>query len=657
MKLIKNALWIVSLFHFLIAVGQYETKFGQLTIDEKEFTNYEKDTTAYAVYLYEKGENFFEIRGNYVWLIKKYRAKIKVVDNQGISVANIAIPYYHSDNGKESVEGIRAITHNGTVKHSLRQQDVFDTDVTERWSEKRFTFPAVQEGSILEYMYEIKSPFFFNLNGWKFQEDIPKVYTEYNAKIPGNYRYNRTLIGELSLQVNEAFIEEKCFSIPGTSDQADCEVLKYVMKDVPAFKEDESYMLSPKNYRSSLEFELSEHLRFNGITDKYTKSWKDVDKEFKADKDLGRQLKKENFFERNVPLDLISGGDDKLEKAKRIHEFVKNWFVWNGDYGIYWNNRVKQAFDQHRGNVAEINITLINLLNAAGIDTDMMVLSTRNNGLPKKSHPVMSDFNYLVAKADIDGDSYLLDATQKYLPFGMLPYRCLNYYGRVMDLEGESYWYDIVPEQTNSRAIRMEMSLNPEGGLVTGSYDEITKGYEVLIKKNQIITSTKEEYLNELEESSNGDFFIENYEMDSEQSNDKKLIEHFEFEMEGLESGETIYFNPFIIRFFKSNPFISEERYYPVDFGYLRSYMYYANVEVPEGYKIKELPEAIILSLPEKSGLLRFNCSELQGKIMVQYSLQLRAPHYTSEGYAFIKKFFEDAINAQNNSYLVLEKI
>lgn len=657
MNSIKRILCVASLFQFLSVVGQQQTEFGQLTSAEQNFTKYEKDTTAHAVYLYEKGENFVEIRGNYVWLIKRYRAKIKVLDKQGVEVADIGIPYYHNDRSKETVEEIRAITHNGTVKHSLRKENIFDTDVTERWSEKRFTFPAVQEGSILEYTYEIKSPFFFNFNGWDFQEDIPKVYTEFNAKIPGNYRYNRTLIGELPLDVNEATVKKNCFSIPGSSKEADCEVLKYVMKDVPAFKEDESFMLSPKNYRSSLEFELSEHLRFNGITDRYTKSWKDVDKEFKADKDLGRQLKKGNFFERNVPLELINGGGDKLEKAKQIHDFVKNWFVWNGNYGIYFNNRVKEAFDEHKGNVAEINITLINLLNAAGIDADMMVLSTRNNGLPKRSHPVMSDFNYLVAKVDIDGASYLVDATQKYLPFGMLPYRCLNYYGRVMDLEGESYWYDIVPETNSSRAIRIQMFLDPDNGLVTGSFDEITTGQEVLIKKNQITTSTKEVYLNQLEDSSNGDFFIENYEMDSEQSDDKKLVEHFEFEMEGLESGQTIYFNPFAIRFFKSNPFISENRYYPVDFGYQRSYMYYANVEVPEGYKIKELPEPLILSMPENSGLFRFNCSEMQGKIMVQYSLQLRSANYTSNGYAFVKQFFEDAVNAQNNSYLVLEKI
>ncbi|WP_127138363.1 DUF3857 domain-containing protein [Flagellimonas oceanensis] len=651
----KKVIVLLVLFNATLVFAQ-EHEFGKLTPFESEFKTYQKDTTAHAVYLYEKGDNSFEIRGNYVWLIKEYHAKIKILDKQGISEANISIPYYHSDNARETVDKIRAITHNGTVKHSLRQEEIFETDLNERWSDKRFTFPNVQEGSILEYVYEIQSPFFHNLNGWKFQESIPKVYTEYNAEIPGNYKYNRTLKGKLNLDVNDATIKKDCFYIPRSSEAADCEVLKYVMKDVPAFKEGESFMLSPKNYRSALEFELSEHLSFDGSINRYTKTWKDVDREFKADKDLGRQLKKENFFERNVPAQLTNSPGSKIERAKKIYQFVKDYYTWNGDYGIFWDNRVKEAFDERKGNVAEINITLINLLNSAGIDAEMMVLSTRNNGLPKKTHPVMTDFNYLVAKANIDDDTYLLDATEKNLSFGMLPYRCLNYYGRVMDLKGESYWYDIVPENRNSRSVRIQMELDLDNGLVTGNYDDISMGYEALSKRDQISSKTKEDYLNEIEDAAYGDFYIEEYELDAEQSGDKKLVEHFTFEMEGLSNTPTVYFNPFAIRFFNSNPFVAEKRYYPVDFGYLRSYRYYASIDVPEGYKVKEIPEPSFLGLPENSGVLRFNCTENQGEIMVQYTLQLKSTHYTSEGYAYIRKFFEDAVTLQNKSYIVLEK-
>lgn len=50
--------------------AQYTSEFGELTQIEKQFKSYDKDTTAHAVYLFDKGENYFEVRGSYIWLIK-----------------------------------------------------------------------------------------------------------------------------------------------------------------------------------------------------------------------------------------------------------------------------------------------------------------------------------------------------------------------------------------------------------------------------------------------------------------------------------------------------------------------------------------------------------------------------------------------------------
>ncbi len=657
MRLLQKLFCSLILFFGSVTLAQAPLEFGQLAPSEQNFKVYEKDTTAHAVYLFEKGENYFEVRRNYVYLITKYHAKIKILDKQGFDESEIAIPYYHSEDRTEKISNIRAITHNGIVKSSLLQEDIYEVDVNDRWSEKRFTFPNVKEGSILEYVYEVQSPFLFNLNGWDFQGDIPKVYTEYAAKIPGNYKYNRALIGELTLDVNDATIRKNCFRIPDSSvEPADCEVLKYVMHDVPAFKADEDYMLSENNYRARLEFEMSEYLGFDGRKEKFTKSWKDVDKEFRTDRDIGGQLRKKNYFERNVPLELLSANEDKLTKAKRIYAFVKSHYTWNEKFGVLRDNRVKQAFDERTGNVAEINITLINLLNAADIETDLMMISTRAYGLPKRSHPVMTDFNYLVAKTEIDGVTYLLDATEKELPFGMLPYRCLNYYGRVMDLDGDSYWYEIEPEKSNGRAIRVLMELDFENGKGTGEMDEISTGYEAYFKRNQLANLAEEDYLKKIEESSLEDFFIRSYSLDAESSNELKLVERFSFETENLEAKQTMYVNPFIIQFFKSNPFKTETRNYPIDFGYVRSYKYFANFKVPSGYRLKQLPESINIGLPDNSGILRFNCIESEGMVMVQFALQLKSTQYTSEGYAYVKKFFENAVAVQNQSYMVFEK-
>ena len=653
----REVLLTISLLFGLAVVAQKEVKFGSLTREEKSFTTYPKDTTAHAVFLFEKGENYFEVRRDRIWLITQYHAKKKILDRQGFNEAEIEIPYYHSKNGKESVSKIKAVTHNGEVRTFVKKENIFDVDVSERWSEKRFTFSNVKEGSILEYSYEIQSPFFYNLTGWEFQDGIPKLYTEYNAKIPGNYVYNRTLLGKISLDVNEATIKKNCFHVPGSSKSADCEVLKYVMYDVPAFEEDEEFMLSPSNYRSTLEFELSELMRLNGIKEKYTKTWKDVDKEFRTDKDIGGQLRKKNYFEKNVPVDLLTTGNDDLTKAKNIFEFVKEHFTWNGKFGIFRNNRVKEAFDQKKGNVAEINIALINLLNAAGIKTELMLLSTRQHGLPKRNHPVMVDFNYVVAKTHIGGKDYLLDATEKEMPFGMVPYRCLNYYGRVMNLDGDSYWYDIDSESENSRSIRVSLDLGNETAM--GTFDETSKGYEAVFKRDKISDMSEDEYLTEIENGLDDDFVINTYGINQELSNEKKIVEHFEFELENVQREQTMYFNPFLIRFFETNPFKVEKRSYPVDFGFLRHYRYMASIKIPEDYKVKELPKAIRLGLPGKSGMLRFECNELkgQGVVTVFFDLKLNATQYTSDGYVYVKKLFEEVVTAQNQSYLVLEKI
>jgi hypothetical protein len=635
--------------------AQQASEFGVLDQFEKDFKSYEKDTTAAAIYLYEKGENYFEARQGYIWLITTYHAKKKILKKQGFDEAEIIIPYYRAKSGKERVNAIKAMTHNGNRRQVVSSDKIFDVDVNERLSQIKFTFPSVEVGSVLEYSYEIQSPFFYNLSGWEFQSRIPKLYSEYNAKIPGNFKYNRSLIGEIGLDVNDASIKKSCFSVPGISRRADCEVLKYVMKDVPAFKEDEEYMLSSDNYRSTLEFELSEYVSLDGIKQKFTKTWRDVDKEFRTDKDIGGQLRKKNFFEKNVELEMIARGESDLEKAKNIYGFVKEHYTWNNRYSIFRNNNVKDAFDRRTGNVAEINITLINLLNAADIKTDLMVLSTRSHGLPKRNHPVMSNFNYVVAKTTIDGNEYLLDATEKEMPFGMLPYRCLNYYGRVMDLDGESYWFDILPEKNNSRSVQVKMEL--KDGKAVGTLDDITMGYEAFFKRDEVAKTSKGKYLDEMEKEMDDDFVIQTYETNSEKSDERTLVEHFEFELQNMNMDNTVFFNPFVVRFFATNPFKSEQRYYPIDFGFLRNYRYMANIKIPEGYRVKEFPEVVNLALPDQSALLRFECKEYQGIINVYFNFKLNSTQYNSEGYAYIKKFFERAVNVQNQSYLVLEKL
>lgn len=644
----------VFLLFLLSAVrAQQAPEFGVLTAEEKAYLPRTSEAGAHALVLYERGDNYFEVLGNRIWLIKKYHVKIRVLDEEGFKEGTVVLPYYHGDESSEKIENIRAVTHNGTLKTFVPASQVYTNDVNDRVSEKKFTFSAIQAGSVLEYEYKLISPFIFTFNGWSFQSHLPKRYSEFNATIPGNYSYNRNLSGGLPLEVNDAKLVRECFKIEGTLRAADCEVLKYAMKDIPAFRE-EDYMLASSNYISRIDFELAEHRRLDGVTDRYTKSWADVDREFKNDRDLGIQLTKKGFFEKQVPESLLVDGDP-LTRAKNIYEFIRNHFTWNGQYGIYRDIRVKEAFDRQQGNIGEINISLINLLHAAGIPTQMMLLSTRAHGLPKRSHPVMTDFNYLVARVSINGTVYLLDASEKLNPFGMLPFRCLNYYGRVMDFKNDSYWEDIRVEENNRHTIRVQLGFDPMAVSAKGILDEITMGYEAVSRREELREKKEDAYLEAMENSMAGDYNIHSYMLNTQASDETRVSERFEFEAAYSLVNDVLYFKPFLLPFFEQNPFLTEMRQFPVDFGFPRSYSYTLSVQVPEAYQVEQLPENITLALPDNLGRLKFETAQTGRNISLFFTLVLNGAHIPPLHYPALKDLFSKSIALQQNTLIVLK--
>jgi len=636
--------------------SQNDFNYGKLTTAEKDYEFYEKDSTVHAVVLYERGDNYFEIINNHIRVIKEYHVKIKILDEKGFVQGKVSIPFYHNERTSEKITEIKAKTHNEISSHSVLPNQFFENDLSEKWSEMVFTFPKLQKGSIVEYYYKLTSPFIYNFNGWEFQASIPKLYSEFNATIPGYYIYNRNLNGSLKLHTNVASIKKNCFNIPGSLNQADCEVLKYVMKDIPAFEAEEDYMLAASNYISRIDFELSQLTRINGAVEKYTKTWKDVDKEFKSDKDIGKQLSKKNFFQKSVPASLLSEGNE-LERAKNIFEFIKDHYTWNEKFGIFRKARVKQAFENKAGNVAEINMSLVNLLNAAGIETKLMLSSTRQQGLPKTSHPVMSDFNYFLAYTTIEGNEYLLDATDKFMPFGMLPFRALNHYGRVMNFKEESYWSKIEPQKSNTFLIRGQIMFDPEENQAQGTFYLSNSGYNAVNTRKNNSRLNEDEYIEKLETLFDEEYNITSHDILEEKSNDKVITERINLELDNLLVGEMIYINPFFTKFFSQNPFKLEERNYPVDFGYPRNYKYQLSIEVPDGYSIHELPQNKMVKLGDKIGYLRYNVNQESNTILINYDFNLQEVFFTAENYKALKEIFKYSIDIQKNSLVILKKV
>ncbi len=624
----------------------------RVNLNELKMKTYEKDSTANALVLYEYGNSFVS-KSEYD-LRTEEKHKIKILNREGFDNANIVIHLYKSGNREETVKNIIATTYNlidgEVIKTNLQKKDIFKEKYDENHTLIKFTLPNIKEGSVITYSYTTVSPFMFNYHGWNFQSDIPKLYSEYNASIPANWEYNIKLVGGKKLFINDSKIEKDCLEGRAGS-RADCSNSIYAMKDVPAFIE-EDYMTSKSNYLARIEYELKTFKSFDGRTNDYTKTWKTVDAEFKTDKDIGRQLNKSIKLEDHVSTNIINE-TNALKKAKAIYKHVQKKYTWNGEYKIFANVSIKDLIKNKSGNISSINILLHNLLNEANIDAKAVLISTRNNGFPTKIFPVISEFNYLIIQVSIDGKAYLLDATDRYLSFGEIPFRCLNSYGRLMDFKAGSKWIDIAPKELSTMQHRVLLNMN-ENATITGSINSKTTGYHSLYTRKKYYQN-KDAYITDLE-NKHQNLEIFDYEVTKGEETNSEFIEAYNIEYNSDETGDLIYLNPFFITIFTENPFKLQERTYPIDFGYKDTFYYTLRLNLGEGYSILEKPKGLNLALPNKKGSVLFSTTIQGSFVNMLFKISFKEAIYPSEYYPYLKEFMSKVVEIQSNSLLVLKK-
>lgn len=652
MKHIVYLLLFLASLSNISAQSTFNSKDFTVTRNDLENNLYEKDSTVNALVIYEYGNSYFD-KHDYV-LKTEEKHKIKIFTKEGFDKANVTIYLYNSNNRKERVKDIVATTYNlidGKVTTTkLNQSNVFEEKYNENYTLLKFALPNIKAGSVLTYSYTLESPFMFKYKGWEFQDDIPKLYSEYKTSIPALWHYNIKLVGNLKLSKEDTDMVMNCLDGPNGA-YAGCTTAVYAMENIPAFIE-EDYMTAKSNYLARIEYELQTYKSFRGITNNYTKTWKTVDKEFKTDKDIGRQLNKSIKLKDFLSTEIINEKDN-FKKANAIYKYIQDHYTWNGDYKIYKDVSIKDLIKNKSGNVSSINILLHNLLKEANIDAKPVLMSTRTNGFPTKIYPVISDFNYLIVQVTIDGKTYLLDATDDYLSFGEIPFRCLNGYGRLMDFKKGSQWNDIKPNKLSITQFRAELNIDKNEN-ITGTVNTKKTGYHALNTRKSYYQNS-DTYLTNLE-NRYPNLEISNHNVNSQGKTSADFIETYDINFNTDETGDNIYLNPFFTKFFKENPFKLQERTYPIDFGYKDTYYYALKLNFGDNYDLAEKPKNSSFALPNNKGTAIFSSNVNNNALNLMLKISFKEAIYTPEYYPYLKDFMNKIVDIQTNSLVLLKK-
>ncbi|MPQ48817.1 DUF3857 domain-containing protein [Marinifilum sp. N1E240] len=649
-------------------------KFGKVSIEELEMKNYQLDTNAVAVILYDNGYSFFDYENNetnsgFVCKFERH-VRIKILKEEGFNYANFEIPIYHDKNGYEGIYAIKGKTFNlesKIISSKLEKNQIFYEESTPNWKTVKFTMPNIKVGSVIDCKYVIKSPFYHNFKTWQFQYSIPVIYSKYRTQIPEYFKYQKTIKGyypiheedlgnkvenimveykEMNTKYGNIKMERHRFTLNPTSS-----IYEYSGENIPAFQS-ESYMLANKNYLSRIEFELQSYQIGISPLHRYSSTWNTVREKLIKSESFGVQIKK-LAFTKNVLANIVNPTDSELDKIGKIYQTIQNEIKWNGLNRLYTSKSLKDIWKDKKGNSAEVNLLLVALLRGAGIDAYPVVLSTRNNGIIHPSHPTITQMNYVIASAEIEGKQLLMDATDPYCPIGILPFRCLNEKGRLIS-ESRSEWVDLNPTKGSKINLMANLKLTKEGDL-TGNFKEVFYDYEAIKQRKNFNIKTEEAISKLIDE--NDEWNIENVKLTNLNDRYKPLVLTYSTLIENHANieGDKIYLNPILKYHTTKNPFKLEKREYPVNFGHPMHISYLLILEIPKGYTTEYTPKPSMITLPENGGTYSYKAVLSGNKIMASLKFNINNSHFVPDEYEILKEFYNQIITKEGQ-ILILKK-
>lgn len=644
-----------------------KVKFGKVTAEDFKQAIYSLDSNANAIIIADIGstEMVGNTKGGFSLEFKKYR-RARILNKNGYGIADVEIGIYTNGSAEEDLKTLKAVTYNlenGKVVETKLEtkSQVFKDKINKNLVVKKFTFPNIKEGSIIEYEYKLESDFTFNLQPWDFQSGYPCLWSEYNVTIPEFYYYITLAQGYQPFYIQDRKERRDNFLVTdnlstGASDRASFSAgvtdYRWVMKDVPALKE-ESYTSTIDNHLSRIQFQLSE-LREPFVPKKIMGTWQQACTELLKDEDFGFSLNRDNGWLNDVMDDATRNAKTDLEKARNIFAYVRDNMTCTNYNRKYLEKPLKAVLKARNGNEAEINLLLTAMLLKAGFAADPVILSTRSHGYTYALYPLMDRFNYVISRLDIDGKYYYLDASQPRMGFGRLGYETYNGHARVINETATPVNFSA--DSLLEGKLTSVFVINDEKGNLAGSMQQAPGYYESYNLRNKIKDKGKEQLFNDIKKAFNAEIEIAEPAIDSLDKYDYPVAIRYNFAIK-TDKEDILYFNPMFGEAWKENPFKSAERTYPVEMPYTIDETYLLRLDVPNGYIIDELPKQIMVKLNEnEDGFFEYRLSESNGSISLRSRIRLKRAYFMPDEYEMLREFFNLVVKKHSEQIVFKKK-
>lgn len=383
----------------------------------------------------------------------------------------------------------------------------------------------------------------------------------------------------------------------------------------------------------------------------YSGTWDDLSITLLKSQYYEETFRRTNFLKSEIQN--LKNIKDTMQCIQEAFDYVSKTLEWNNTVSVFSQTDAAKVFENKKGSATEINLILVSLLKAAGLNASPVIISTRSNGKISELYPSLNQFNYTIACVEVNGKDILMDATDRYTKPGMLPERCLNRTGRLIKREG-SRFVSLEPTAISVKVETITASIDPGTGEIKGNLVTSNAGYNGHDIKESIKEEGEENIIKRIKKQ-NAEWEIENFKLENKEGAEEvKII--FDFRIPENVSTDIIYLNPLLSGKIVNNPFTEQNRIYPVDLTTGSDEVVISTIKIPEEYKVEELPVSVNVALPDNLGKFSYKIVNEGNSVKVMSRIKMNEYLFQPAEYDMLRNFYDNIVQ-KHAEQIVIKRV
>lgn len=368
-----------------------------------------------------------------------------------------------------------------------------------------------------------------------------------------------------------------------------------------------------------------------------------------------RKLYKELFPDTKKPM-------SEFDKAKIIYNYIEANIRYSSvpfRQSAFVPQRASATLTTRLGDCKDLSNLFVTIAGMAGIDAQMVLIDTRDNGQKDMLLPSV-EFNHCIVKAALDHKEYYIELTDNYLPFTCLP----NNLNGALALEipkksgnENAVLISLKPKNRKKDIIKRVIHIRPENNdldidVNTVAYGTFSEDYRSDFK-DQDNDKQKQDMEKSIARKYKNNVRLETVQFGNlDDLNDSVTCKYnYKVKNEVAEIGSLKTFKityPDIVATLDN--FSADTRVYPIEYWRYEmadAYESVVYIDAPEGMDFVELPEGQTLSFKDMKYSIQYQLNG-PGKLMITRKFtNERNQQIAPEDYKAFKSFFEKIVRAE----------